>query len=142
MTLTAEDRLDILELVTLADNYATVRDADAYVSLFTEAATMTGAMGEATGRDALRRAVGSVWAAEPAGTLHLTLNATIEDSHEETSVTSVMLMATADQPPQVIGRANVRQVVRRTAEGWRIASRAIQTTGGTATPQRSGGEPS
>ncbi|HUA43657.1 MAG TPA: nuclear transport factor 2 family protein [Solirubrobacteraceae bacterium] len=140
MNLTTEDRLEILELVTIADNCATARDVDAYVDLFTEDAMMTGAMGEATGRDALRRNVATVWAAEPAGTLHLTLNATIIDSFEEAGVTSVMLMVTHDQPPRLLGWATVRQVVRRTAEGWRIASRGIQAPGGIAAPRRSGDE--
>ncbi|HTU85598.1 MAG TPA: nuclear transport factor 2 family protein [Solirubrobacteraceae bacterium] len=140
MNLTAEDRLEILELVTIADNCATSRDVDAYVGLFTEDGTMSGAMGEAIGRDALRRTVSNVWAGEPAGTLHLTLNATIVDSDEEARVTSVMLMVTDDQPPRLLGWASVRQVVRRTAEGWRIASRAIQTPGAIAAPQRSGDE--
>ena len=141
MTLTAEDRLDILEVVTLADNCATTRDVDAYVGLFTEDATMTGAMGAATGRDALRRAVSTVWAGEPATTLHVTLNPTIDDSDEEPSVTSIMLMVIGDQAPRLLGWASVRQVVRRTAEGWKIASRAILTLGGTAPPQPSVDEP-
>jgi uncharacterized protein (TIGR02246 family) len=125
MTLTPEDRLEILELVTMADNYATSRDPARYATLFTEDATMTGAMGDATGRDALRKTVAAVWAGEPTGTLHLTLNATIESQGAAPSVTSVMLMVTRDTQPRVLGWANVRQVVRRTTEGWRIASRAI-----------------
>jgi hypothetical protein len=59
--------------------------------------------------------------------LDLTLNATIDQSGEEPSVISVMLMVTHDRQPRVLGWANVRQVVRRTTEGWRIVSRAIHT---------------
>jgi SnoaL-like domain len=60
MSLTADDRLEILELVTLADNCATACDADGYAALFTEDATMTGGMGTATGRDVLRQSVAAV----------------------------------------------------------------------------------
>ena len=37
MTLSVEDRLDILELLARADDAASARDADAYVTLFSEA---------------------------------------------------------------------------------------------------------
>ena len=66
-----------------------------------------------------------VWAAEPPHTLHLTLNVTIDESGPDPSVSSVMLMVTRESPPRVFGSAFVRQVVRRTSDGWRIASREI-----------------
>jgi 3-phenylpropionate/cinnamic acid dioxygenase small subunit len=64
-------------------------------------------------------------ATEPPHTLHLTLNVTIEESVPNPSVNSVMLMITRESPPTVLGSALVRQVVRRTSDGWRIASREI-----------------
>ena len=83
-------------------------------------------MGRARGRLALRDAVAAVWAAEPPRTLHLTLNVTIDQSEPDPTVTSVMLMVTRGVKPDVLGSALVRQVVRRTSDGWRIASREIQ----------------
>ena len=80
MTLTAAESLEILELVERVDDCATTRDASAYAELFTEDGTMSGAMGSAAGRAALRDAVGAMWAAEPADTLHLTVNATMDES--------------------------------------------------------------
>jgi uncharacterized protein (TIGR02246 family) len=126
MSLTAVESLEIMQLVARADNCATARDADGYAELFTEDGMMTGVMGRARGRAALRDAVAAVWAAEPPRTLHLTLNVTIDESGPDPTVTSVMLMVTRDAKPDVLGSALVRQVVRRTAEGWRIASREIQ----------------
>jgi uncharacterized protein (TIGR02246 family) len=125
LTLDAADSLEIMQLVTRADNCATARDADGYVELFTEDGVMTGAKGSARGRAALRGAVTAVWATEPAHTLHLTLNVTIDESRPDPSVNSVMLMVTRESPPTVLGSAVVRQVVRRTSDGWRIASREI-----------------
>jgi ketosteroid isomerase-like protein len=43
--LTTTDRLDILEIVARADSAATRRDADAYVSLFTDDAVLDGESG-------------------------------------------------------------------------------------------------
>ena len=126
MSLTAGDSLEIMQLVARADNCATARDADAYAELFTEDGTMTGVKGRARGRGALRDAVAEVWAAEPPRTLHLTLNVTIDESGPDPTVNSVMLIVTRDAKPELHGPALVRQVVRRTAAGWRIASRDIQ----------------
>ena len=72
MSLTALDSLEIMQLAARADNCATARDADGYAELFTEDGQMTGVMGHARGRAALRDAVAAVWAAEPSHTLHLT----------------------------------------------------------------------
>jgi len=128
VTLTAAESLEILELVARVDDCATARDASAYVELFTEDGTITGVMGTATGRDAIQDAVGAAWAAEPPQTLHLTLNATIDESGREPEVTSIMLIVARGPAPRVLDSALVRQVVRRTADGWRIASRVIHDT--------------
>ena len=108
------------------DDCATARDASAYAELFTEDGTMIGAMGTATGRDAIRDTVVALWAVAPPGTLYLTLNPTIDDSGPEPKVTSVMLTVARGPAPRVLGSVQVTQVVRRTADGWRIASRAIR----------------
>jgi uncharacterized protein (TIGR02246 family) len=126
MSLPTDESLEILQLVTRADNCATARDAVGYAECFTDDGMMTGVMGRARGRAALRDAVAAVWAAEPPRTLHLTLNVTIDQSGPEPTVTSVMLMVTREVKPDVLGSALVRQVVRRTSDGWRIASREIQ----------------
>jgi uncharacterized protein (TIGR02246 family) len=125
MTLTAEDSLEILQLVTAADACASARDAEGYAALFTEDAVMDGAMGGAQGRAAIAETVAVVWAREPAGTLHLTLNALIDGSKAEPSVEHVMLMVSGGSPPGLLGSARVTQTVRRTREGWRISARHI-----------------
>src|ERR1700678_4393570 len=125
MKLTAEDSLAILQLVARADTLATARDADGYVDLFTATASMGGDMGAATGREQLRDTVSRVWAGEPAGTLHLTLHAVIDQSGADIVVSSVMLMIGPGAVPAVLGAADVRQIVVSTPDGWRIADRTI-----------------
>lgn len=129
MILAAADSLEILQLVTRADACATARDADGYAALFTEDGAMTGAMGEASGRAALRETVAAVWGREPAGTLHLTLNAVIDSSSPEPRVESTLLMVAGGSPPTPIGAARVVQTVSRTADGWRISRREIAAAG-------------
>jgi uncharacterized protein (TIGR02246 family) len=125
VTLTAAERLEILELVARLDDCATARDVGAYAELFTEDGTVTGVTGTATGRAGIRDAVSAAWAAEPPETRHLTLNATIDESGPDPKVTSVGLIVTGGPTPRVLASVAVTQVVRRTADGWRIASRVI-----------------
>jgi ketosteroid isomerase-like protein len=129
MTLSASDSIAILQLAARADACASGRDADGYVALFTDDAVMDGDMGRVEGRSALRDAVARVWAAEPAGTLHLTLNAVLDESGAEPAVDSVMLMVGTGSSQGIVGSARVRQTVRHTPGGWRISVRTINTRG-------------
>ena len=72
------DRLDILELLALADDAATRRDVAAYVACFTDDAVLDGGMGEHRGKAAMEGAVGPIWQAEGDRSVHLTTNAVIE----------------------------------------------------------------
>jgi ketosteroid isomerase-like protein len=134
MSLAPGDMLEILQLIARADDRAGARDADGYAALFTEDAVMDGDQGRAEGRTQLADAVARVWAREPAGTLHLTLNAVIEDTVPEPTVTSVMLIASAGAPSAILASARVAQKVRRTQHGWRITERRIATPATAAVP--------
>lgn len=125
VSLSAEDSLAILQIVTEADDRASARDVDGYIDLFTEDAVMTGVMGAATGHAELARTIAGAWFEEPAWTLHLTLNPTIEETDDEPAVHSLTLMITPGDPPQILRIARVRQIMRWTSEGWRIAAREI-----------------
>jgi uncharacterized protein (TIGR02246 family) len=128
VTFEASDSLEILQLVARADACATARDAEGYAALFTEDAVMEGDMGSISGRDALAAAVARVWDGEAPGTLHLTLNAVIEESGPEPTVASILLLLTPLSPSPVAGTAEVHQRVRRTRSGWRLSSRTIKAT--------------
>ncbi len=127
MSLEPADTLEILQLVARADDRAGARDAEGYAALFTDDAVMDGDKGRAEGRAQLAETVTRVWAHEPAGTLHLTLNAVVEQTTSEPIVTSTMLMVASGSPGTVVGSARVVQTVRRTEQGWRIAERRIAT---------------
>ena len=127
MTLSAADRLDILEVVTRADEAASRRDANAYVELFTEDAVLDGTQGRHAGRAALRAAVGPVWAAEGPATLHLTLNPVIEPgpSGDQATVRSVLLIIDPVTPPALRAAAAITQELRRAGGTWRITRRTV-----------------
>jgi ketosteroid isomerase-like protein len=125
--MTTADRVAILDVVTRADEAASRRNADAYVELFTEDAVLDGTQGRHAGREALRAAVGPVWAAEGPATLHLTLNAVIEPgrSGDRVVVRSVLLIVDPAAPPAIRTAATITQELRRVAGSWRIARRTV-----------------
>jgi uncharacterized protein (TIGR02246 family) len=131
MSLSPADRLAILDVITRADEAATRRDADAYVALFTPDAVLDGTQGRHGGRDALRAAVGPVWAAEGPATLHLTLNPVIEPgpSDDLAVARSVLLIIDPAAPPAIRTAAAITQELRRADGSWRITRRTVAPAG-------------
>jgi len=129
VTLSAADRLDILDLLTRADAAASARDAAAYLALFTDDAALDGDQGAYHGREALRRGLAQVWGAEPAGTLHLTLNPVIDADPVSSAAAvarSVLLIIAPGTPPALVAAAHITQHLRRGAGGWRITRRSVK----------------
>ena len=81
--LSVADREAIENLVRSADQAATRRDDAAYAALYTPDGIMQGSKGNAEGREAIRAAVRAVWAAEPAGSQHLTRDIRIDEEAGE-----------------------------------------------------------
>jgi SnoaL-like domain len=70
-----------------------------------------------------------VWGAEPAGTLHLTLNPVIDaDPASPTTAVarSVLLIIAPGTPPALVGSARITQYLRGGADGWRITRRSVE----------------
>jgi uncharacterized protein (TIGR02246 family) len=130
MTLSVADRLEILDVVTRADQAASDRDAEAYVQLFTADAVLDGAQGRHAGRDALRAAVGPVWAAEGPATLHLTLNPVIANVDDDrVTVRSVLLIVAPGPPATIHTAAPITQVLIRRDGTWNIDRRTVGVSG-------------
>jgi uncharacterized protein (TIGR02246 family) len=133
VTLTTEDRLAILDVITRADQAASNRDADAYVALFTEDAVLDGTQGHRAGREALRAAVGPVWAAEGPASLHLTLNPIVEPLAGDESraiARSVLLIVDPAQPVSIRTAAVITQTLSDRDGQWRITRRTVAAAAG------------
>ena len=132
MTLSIADRLEILDVITRADQAAGDRDTEAYVQLFTAEAVLDGAEGRHAGREALRAAVGPVWAAEGPATLHLTLNPVIEEQGNDgwqVAVRSVLLIIAPGPPATIRTAAAITQVLVRRDGSWKIDRRSVGVPG-------------
>jgi hypothetical protein len=128
VTLSTEDRLDILELLVRADNAATRRDVATYVALFAEDGVLDGAKGEHRGRNELARAVGQVWASEGTMSVHLTLNTVIDSPSEQpdrATVTSALMILDPGPPVVLHSVSTIVQNVLKTGATWLIARRTV-----------------
>jgi hypothetical protein len=128
MTLSVEDRLEIMEVVARADWAATRRDADTYVGLFTEDAVLDGAQGEHRGSVELRRSVGPVWASEGPVSAHLTLNTVVrpvDSDSQRATATSVLLIVQGPLSLSVAGSWIIDQDLIQVDGIWRIERRSV-----------------
>ena len=124
----AEDRLDILELLARADDAASRRDVTTYIALFSDDASLEGDKGTHRGKDALRSIVAEVWESEGAATLHLTLNSVLQpiaDQPAAVLATSTLLIVAPGAPPQLQSVSAISQLVVKIDGGWRIARRTV-----------------
>jgi ketosteroid isomerase-like protein len=128
------DRLDILELLALADDAATQRDVTAYVACFTDDAVLDGGMGEHRGKAAMEGAVGPIWQAEGGTSVHLTTNAVVESdpSTHDRAVAHSVLIILADEPAVVHSVSNITHHLVKGPRGWLVARRTVQPLLGTS----------
>jgi hypothetical protein len=129
MTLSAVDRLDILDVLARADSAASRRDPDAYVAYFTDEAVLDGTMGEHRGRDELRQSVGSIWQAEGSASVHLTLNAVIDPvgtQPDRAVATSTLLILHEASPISIQSISTIVQHLVKVGTDWRIERRTVR----------------
>src|SRR5271155_404638 len=129
MTLSIDDRLDILDVLARADDAASRRDADAYVAYFTDDAVLDGAMGNHRGKEPLRHSVGHIWQAEGAASVHLTLNAVIDpiDDRPDSAVApSTLLILRMVAPISIHSVSTIVQHLVRVGTDWRIERRTVR----------------
>jgi hypothetical protein len=131
MSLTAEDRLTITELLVKADNMASRRDVEGYVGLFAEDGILEGEKGEYRGRTSLANAVRNVWASEVSASRHLTLNIELDPiigREDEVMATSTLLIVDPGPPPTPVNVSTIIQHVARAGTGWQIARRSVRSS--------------
>ena len=127
MSLTTDDRLAILDVITRADDAASRRNAEAYVALFSPDAVLDGAQGNHSGRDEFRASVQPIWAAEGPATLHLTLNPIVEPGPGpgQAITRSVLLIIDPGPPPAIRTAANITQDLQYSEGTWHITRRHV-----------------
>lgn len=129
MSLSADDRLGILQVVAQADSAATRRDAEGYVALFGDDAVLDGAEGEHRGKELLRQSLGPIWASEGPMSVHLTLNAVVdpvEGRPDRAVATSVLIILTGAALTSVHSVSAIVQHLVKVGQGWQIERRSVR----------------
>ncbi|HXW33288.1 MAG TPA: nuclear transport factor 2 family protein [Acidimicrobiales bacterium] len=127
MTLSTEDRLDIVDVVTRADAAATARNVEDYLACFTDDARLVGAKGEHNGKGQLRRSLGAIWASEGATTAHLSLNVVVDEvDNTKAVVRSILLIVESGPPVTLLGLSAITQNVVKKGGHWRIELRNVR----------------
>lgn len=123
--LSSDDRLTILSMVSQADDFATARDVDGYLGLFTADASIGGTQGSFAGPAEIRQGVLDVWNAEPPGTRHLSTTVSIAVTDDDSAIAHFSLILASAQSLSIVGLATVAETFVRTPDGWRISKREI-----------------
>jgi hypothetical protein len=128
LKLSSDDRLDILELIARADTAASLRNAEEYISYFTEDASLEGAKGSFQGKDALLRSVMPIWQSEGEASTHLTLNAIVspvEGQADEAKVTSTLVILRNGPTISIRSTSTIVQLVVKREGAWLIKKRTV-----------------
>lgn len=131
--LTDTDRLDILDVVTRADDTATRHDPDAYVAFFTEDAVLDGDKGEHRGRERLRQSVGPIWESEGPMSTHCCLNAVVDgvDGDPDGAIVTSQLMILRNETPVSIASVSfITQHLVKKGSRWLIDHRSVRSRPG------------
>lgn len=138
LMLTVTDRLDILEAVVRADNSATHRDVDTYVSFFTDDAVLDGDMGEYQGKERLRQSVGPIWESEGPQSIHATVNAVVDgvegDPHRAVA-TSLLMIIRNESPDSISSLSFITQHLIKVDSRWLIERRSVRSLPGVGGPK-------
>jgi ketosteroid isomerase-like protein len=128
------DRLDILEVVTRADNAASRRDADTYISFFTDDAVLDGEKGEYRGKERLRGSIGPIWESEGTSSTHITVNAVVDDveGDPDRAVVTSLLLILRNEPVSILSLSPITQYLVRVDSHWLIERRSVQSVAATS----------
>lgn len=120
--LTDADRQQIIDVVRRADELATAHDVQGYLALTTPDMELDGAQGTASGHADLGAAIAKIWAAEPAGTRHITGDIAITPGEDATAIAhSTMTLVNSNSEVAV----SITQLLRKTDGAWLIARRTV-----------------
>lgn len=126
MALTAQDRLEILDLVARYNLTTDSKDVDGYMDCWTEEMLFESPFGTFRTREEMRAFEAEHVHTGAMGKRHFSLNVAIEGEGEEARVTSDLIVMEVAEAPHVVatGRYERSRVVR-TSDGWKFAHRRL-----------------
>ena len=128
MSLSIEDKLAIIELSNAQMRSLDQHDVDAWVGAWVPDGTFVATYGTFEGHAAIRTFIeGHIAAGKEEGARHLMTNYVVSagETADTASVTCAVTKLQVEEPPFIIASGIYRDVVVRTADGWRFVSREL-----------------
>ncbi|GAA4092313.1 nuclear transport factor 2 family protein [Nocardioides kongjuensis] len=128
MPLSLEDKLAIIELSNAQMRSLDEHDIDAWVDAWVPDGTFVATYGTFAGHAAIRTFIeGHIAAGKEDGARHLMTNHVVAAGHTAgtATLTCAVTKLQVEEPPYIIASGIYRDVVVRTADGWRFTSREL-----------------
>jgi ketosteroid isomerase-like protein len=120
VTLTADDRFAILELLAHYNRLADERDVEGTVALYHPDGVITGHMATPPGHDGLREGLPQLFDMEGTLKRHLSLNHVVEERGDRVVARSMLLVVEAGTVPGVGATADITDEVVKVDGHWRV----------------------
>ncbi|MEU6135465.1 nuclear transport factor 2 family protein [Nocardioides sp. NPDC047086] len=131
MSLSVEDKLEIVELSNAHMRSLDNHDVDAWVAAWVPDGTFVATYGTFAGHDAIREFInGHIAAGKEDGARHLMTNYVVDGDGDTASITCAVTKLQVEKPPFIIASGIYTDSVVRTAEGWKFASRKLDIDNG------------
>ncbi len=131
MSLTALDRLEILDLVARYNLSTDDKDVDGYMACWAEEVLFESPFGTFRTREEMRAFEAQHVETGAMGKRHLSLNVAIEEEDDDALVTSDLVVLEVAEAPHVVatGRYDRSRAIR-TPDGWKFTHRRLELDGG------------
>jgi ketosteroid isomerase-like protein len=121
MTLTADDRLAILEVIARYNRLADERDVEGTVALYTDTGYIDGDFSTGVGPDGLRADLPGIFAMEGTLKRHISINHLIDGDGARATVRSLLLVVEGETLPAVGATADITDELHKQDGRWLLA---------------------
>ncbi|MGO2111413.1 MAG: nuclear transport factor 2 family protein [Pseudoclavibacter sp.] len=131
MSLSAEDKLAIVELSNLHVRSLDSHNVDAWIDGWLPDGEFIATYGTFAGHDAIREFInGHIAAGKEDGARHLMTNYVVEGDGDQATLTCAVTKIQVEKPPFIIATGIYRDVLVRTSAGWKFESRRLDVDNG------------
>jgi uncharacterized protein (TIGR02246 family) len=138
LTLTADDRFSILDVIARYNRAADERDVEATVALYTEDGYIDGDFSTARGREGLRADLPGIFEMEGTLKRHVTTNHIIEGDGDTATVRSMLVVLEGETAPAVGATSVIADELRKVDGRWLVARHHVKIDPTLALPTQRG----
>ena len=124
LKLSAEDRLDILELYAIYAHAEDAGDTMEFLACWTDDAMLESPRGHFEGHEGLSEFFDALMPTNK-GKRHVTVNHVIHATEKGAEVNSNFLLIDVAETTRLVGSGSYRDIVKKTGDTWKIAKRVV-----------------